>query len=65
MQIYEDSNISQKLTCSTGKKDGNKLGRKKRGLMYYPIHIIDNKYIIMHPDCHRPLLKHLKGEDDG
>lgn len=48
-QVFEDENVL-KLKYQTGKKDGNKLGKRKRNILAPDVKFSKSKGIIVHPD---------------
>ena len=48
-QVFEDDNVLT-LKYPTGKKDGNKLGKRKRNLLAPDIKFSKSRGIIIHPD---------------
>ena len=48
-QVFEDENVL-KLKYPTGKKDGNKLCKRKRNILVPDVKFSKSKGIIVHPD---------------
>ena len=51
IKVFGDSNITKKLKYPCGKKDGNKLGRRKRELTVWPMYYTRDANLMIHPDC--------------
>ena len=47
-QVFEDENVL-KLKYPTGKKDGNKLGKRKRNILAPDVKFSKSKGIVVHP----------------
>lgn len=47
-QVFEDENVL-KLKYQTGKKDGNKLGKRKRNILAPDVKFSKSKRIVVHP----------------
>jgi len=49
MKIVFDDNIMSRLKYPDGKKDGNKLGARKRRTKVYDVIVLASGTVIMHP----------------
>ncbi len=50
VKVFTDPNIPETKLHPTGKKDGNKLGKRKRNLMTYEMYVLGSADIVFHPE---------------
>ena len=49
IKVFTDINIPEVLLYPTGRKDGNRLGRRKRNLMTYQMYVTNKADVVFHP----------------